>query len=145
MKACVSGGIAVAGGWCARFFVICLIAGLAGCATQSASVPAAAKSREALVKERSQSRWNALLKSEWGEAYRFYSPGSRAVLSYEDFIRSVRVDFWKGAEVETVECRAEESCEAIVMIEYGHRGARIRTPVRETWVRTEGTWWYVQK
>jgi hypothetical protein len=104
-----------------------------------------ARSREAIVRERSQARWDALLKDRLAEAYQYYSPTSRAVISYEDFVRSIRVGFWKSAKVEAVECGAEEVCEVVVYIEYAVKGAQIRTPIRESWIRTEGQWWYVQK
>jgi len=128
-----------------RILAAGLVAGIAGCATQPVPVAMPEKSREAVVLEKAQARWDALLKNRMTEAYQFYSPASRVVLSYEDFIRSMRVGFWKAAQVDRVECQAEDACEAIVAIEYQHRGSRVRTPIRETWIRVEGNWWYVQK
>ena len=145
MKAIYFGGIPVATGWFFRILVVSVVAGIVGCAAQTGSVAEVSKSREALLMERAQARWDAVLKNQMTEAYQFYSPASRAVLNYEDFIRSMRVGFWKAAQVEKVECQADDACDAIVLIEYVHRGSQVRTPIRETWVRTEGVWWYVQK
>lgn len=145
MKACIFVGTPGLPGRLVGILAVVLVAGLAGCAAQTGPVAVVEKSREAVVQERAQARWDVLLKNQMAEAYRFYSPASRAVLSYEDFIRSMRVGFWKAAQVERVECQAEDVCEAIVSIEYQHRGSQVRTPIRETWIRTEGHWWYVQK
>lgn len=95
--------------------------------------------------ERSQARWNALLGNHMAEAYQFYSPASRAVLSYEDFIRSVRVGFWRSVKVERVECQSEDACDAILTVEYRYRGSQVHSPSRETWIRTDGQWWYALK
>jgi hypothetical protein len=122
-----------------------VVAALAGCAAQTAPVTEAARSREAVVMERSQARWDALLKERLAEAYQFYTPTSRTVMSYEDFVRSIKLGFWKSAKVEKVECEAEDACDAVVAIEYIYKGALIKSPIRETWIRTEGQWWYVLK
>jgi hypothetical protein len=145
VKASPFGGSPALAGQLVRFLVFCLAAGLAGCATQTGAVAEAGKSREAIVMERSQARWNAVLKDRLTEAYQFYSPASREVMSYEDFVRAMRTGFWKAARVERVECQAEETCEAIVSLEYGYRGSQVRTPIRETWIHMDGNWWYVQK
>ncbi len=145
MKARIFDGTPVMAGHLVRILAVSLVSGLAGCASQTGNIAVAEKSRESIVQERAQARWDVLLKNQMAEAYRFYSPASRAVLSYEDFIRSMRVGFWKAARVERVECQAEDACEAIVSIEYQHRGSQVRTPIRETWIRMEGNWWYVQK
>ena len=120
---------------------ICIAAALAGCAVQ----PEARQSAESVVGERAQARWTALVTGKLSEAYKFYSPSSREVMSYEDFIRSIRMGFWKSAKVEKVTCGSEDSCDAQVIIEYSFRGNLIKTPISETWIRKDGTWWYVQK
>jgi uncharacterized protein YchJ len=127
----------------AGLLVAGLVAVLAGCA----SVPAEVKppEREAIVKQRSQARWDALVADRLSEAYEYYSPASRSVMSLQDFIRSIRGGFWKGAQVDGVTCQGEESCEVEVTIEYQIQGARAKAPLRETWIRTDGQWWYVKK
>jgi hypothetical protein len=145
VKASPFGGAPALAGRFVRFLVFCLAAGLAGCAAQPGTVAGAGKGREAIVMERSQARWDAVLNNRLAEAYQLYSPASREVMSYEDFVRAMRAGFWKAAKVERVECLAEETCEAIVSLEYAYRGSQVRTPVRETWIHMDGNWWYVQK
>ena len=113
---------------------------LAGCAT--AVKP---RSAEEIVKERSQARWTALVKSDLKTAYGFFSPGSRAVLSYEDYVTSIRRGFWKSAVVEKVTCSSPDVCEALVTIEYEFQRMVTKSPVRESWIREGSDWWYVQK
>ncbi len=145
MKRLSIGGTPVWSGWFVRFLIAAVVAGFAGCAATPGPAAEAAKPREALVKERAQARWDALLKNNMAEAYKFYSPASRSVLSYEDFIRSMRVGFWKKADVQAVACQADEACDVTVTIQYAYQGNLVSTPIRETWIRTDGTWWYVQK
>jgi hypothetical protein len=137
-------GLAVSGGR-GRYLVACLLSCLAGCSAIPGAVATQEGSRESVVMERSQSRWDALLKGRLAEAYQFYSPTTRTILSYEDFVRSVKQGFWKGAKVERAECKAEEACEVAVTIEYTYAGTAIRTPIRETWIHVDGNWWYAQK
>jgi len=119
-----------------------LMAVAAGCATGPVEV---GKDREAIVKERSQARWDALVADKLEVAYGYYSPASRSVMSLQDFVRSIRGGFWKSARVDAVECPSEESCEVDVTIEYQIKGVRTKSPLRESWIRTDGQWWYVKK
>jgi len=126
----------------AGLLVAGLMAVLAGCAAGPAEVR---QDREAVVKERSQARWNALVADRLEEAYGYYSPASRSVMSFPDFIRSIKSGFWKSARVDNVECQGEDSCDVEVTIEYQIHGTRAKTPLRETWIRTDEQWWYVKK
>jgi hypothetical protein len=131
-------------GWAAKAAAICLAAGIAGCAAPEAG-RAVPQSAESIVGERAQARWNALIAAKLPEAYQFYSPASRDVMGYEDFIRSIKLGFWKSAQVEKVVCGGTDACEAQVSIEYSYKGTLVKTPISETWIRKDGTWWYVQK
>ena len=120
--------------------VTILMLALAGCATAVKQ-----GSAEEVVKERSQTRWTALVKSDLKTAYSFFSPGSRAVLSYEDYVTSIRRGFWKSAVVEKVTCSSADVCEALVTVEYEFQRMVTKSPVRESWIREGSDWWYVQK
>jgi len=116
-----------------------LLVAVAGCVAMKP------RTAEEVVKERSQARWDALVKGDVKRAYTFLSPGSRAVLTSESYATSIRVGFWKSAQVERVVCEKQETCEAHVTIEYQFRAQRIKTPLRETWIREGTDWWYVQR
>lgn len=132
--------------WAARRKLVCLVASvsvlaMAGCA----AVPEESRPASDIVKERAQARWDMLLKGDIGAAYAYLSPGSRAVMSEKGYENSVRSGFWKSAQVQDVECRSPEACEAHVMIGYRFRGSPFTTPLSETWVKQDSNWWFVQK
>lgn len=103
------------------------------------------RTAEEVVKERAQARWDALVKGDAKSAYAFLSPGSRAVLTPENYATSIRVGFWKSALVDKVVCEGQQTCEAHVTIEYEFQAQRIKTPLRETWIREGTDWWYLLK
>ena len=112
---------------------------LGGCAALDARSP------EEVVKERAQQRWDALVKGDFKTVYEYLSPGSRAVLTSEGYASGLRVGFWKAARVEKVMCEKPDVCDAILALEYDFRGSRIKTPLKETWIKEGSSWWYVQK
>jgi hypothetical protein len=111
----------------------------AGCAAVGGGSP------EAVVKERAQARWDAMVKGDFQAAYGYLSPGSRAVLSETGYAAELKKGFWKSAHVESVTCRNAEACDVSATIEYEYMGHRTRTPLRESWIRDEGQWWYVKQ
>lgn len=111
---------------------------LAACATANP------RNSQDIVKERAQARWNALVQGDVKTAYEFFSPGSRTALTLADFASGIRIGFWKAVVVDQVECGAE-TCEVRSTIEYDHRGMRIKTPHRETWVREGSNWWFLRR
>lgn len=123
-----------------------IILGLgAGCAGVSPdTAPRKTAGPQAIVGERAQERWDALVTGNLEKAYSFLSPASRQVTSLANYSRSVRVGFWKKAKVERVECPDADLCEVHLMVEY-IRGSAIATPLRESWAQFGGQWWYVLK
>ena len=103
------------------------------------------RSADAIVKERAQARWDALVKEDFNAAYGYLSPGSRSVTSATDYAASLRRGFWKSAVVEKVECGSAQSCDVNATIEYEFMGRRTKSPLRETWIRDGSEWWYLQK
>jgi len=120
-----------------------LLALVAACATTQ---PA-----ETGVKERAQARWDAVLAKDYDAAYTFYSPGYRSAHSRVDFeiyLRTRRVR-WTSAEVQEASCEADV-CTVETRMGYAVAGAVPGVPVwkskrklKETWVRTQGQWWFL--
>lgn len=113
---------------------------LAGCASVSQG-----GAPEAVVQNRAQTRWNALVQGDLEKAYGFYGPGTRSTLSFADFKAGLRQGFWKSVTVDKVVCPAPDRCDVSTTIEYEHRGMRIKTPSRETWIREGSDWWLVRR
>jgi hypothetical protein len=105
----------------------------------------APRSPDAVVKQRAQARWDALVKGDFNAAYGYLSPGSRSVISATDYASSLRRGFWKSAVVEKVECGSAQSCEVSATIEYEHKGMRTKTPLTESWIRDGSEWWYLKR
>jgi len=126
-------------GVAARIVLAGLIGGLTACAAFDRRPP------EEIVKERSQARWEALVKSDVPAAYGFFSQASKSFITLEGYQSSIKPGFWKAAAVDKVTCPTSDSCDVIVTIEYELRGTRAKTPLKETWIREGSNWWYVHK
>jgi hypothetical protein len=123
----------------AGIFLGLAAAAVGGCALLDSRPP------EEVLKERAQVRWDALVTGDIKGAYQFLSPGSRAVLTSEAYASTIRAGFWKTAVVERVSCEKPDVCDVHGAIEYDHRGSRIKSPVKETWIKEGSSWWFVQK
>jgi hypothetical protein len=116
-----------------------------GCATVGTGIApdASPEAMRDAVRERSEARWQVLLKRDYAAAYEFFSPGSRQQLSLSAFEAKMKgVDF-RGVKVEAVECEGE-TCKVRISITYDHRLMKgVVTPAGETWIIEKGQAWYV--
>jgi hypothetical protein len=119
--------------------LICLAA-LAGCAGTQVR-----EDSGKVVSERATARWNYLIQGDLEKAYGLISPTSRKTYPWDVYRGAVRAGFWKAVQVDKVNCPSSELCEVDVTIEYVAKGQTIRTPLRESWTKQEGQWWYVLK
>jgi hypothetical protein len=103
------------------------------------------RSAEEIVQEKAQARWDALVKGDTATAYRYFSPGTRTVITPEGYDATINKGFWKSAKIEKVTCETAEACEVLATIEYEYQRIRTKTPLRETWIREGSDWWYVRK
>ena len=99
---------------------------------------------EELVRARAQERWSALIAGDVPKVYGYMSPSAREALSLEAFRDSIRLGFFQKADVVKVECQPEV-CDVQLQVTYVYRGSSIVTPVRESWIRSDGGWWHVFK
>jgi hypothetical protein len=111
---------------------------MAGCATVGLG-----RSDKEAVADRAQARWNELVKGNFGAAYSYMSPAGRELVTSDAYASSLRRDFWTGAKVEKVECPTDDSCDVDVSVEYQHRGLKMKSPVREKWIKQRLNWWFV--
>lgn len=117
---------------------------LSGCAT-------APRGEDALVVERAQARWDAVVAGDLETAYAYYTPGYRSTHSVIDYalkVRTARVK-WTSAEYLRHDC-AEDRCTVVFSLDYrvaapvpGMKVWDSKSTVEDTWVRTRGEWWYL--
>ena len=117
----------------------------ASCSTISTS--------ESEVPSRAQARWDALLKGDYEVAYEYLSPGYRSSVSrvdYEVDWRSRRVNY-ESAQYKSHECD-EDACTVKIFIGFnvpqpvaGVPEFRSTRMLEETWIQSDGEWWYLPK
>lgn len=126
------------------FFATVVVLDLAGCGAmppvQSSGM--VANDVSAVVVERAQLRWNALLKRDMDTAYQFISPGGRSLMTVEQYRPRINTGFWRGAKVEKASCEAE-TCEVTVLVDLIVEGVKFTNPIKETWILDAGKWWFV--
>jgi len=122
---------------------LCLLV-LSACATSPAS-------RDKLIQERAQGRWDALLATDYATAYSYLSPGYRSttpVTDYEIGVRARRVQY-TSAEYKSHSC---EEAVCTVRMEVGYRVVRpvqglpewkSTSLVEERWINSDGGWWFL--
>ncbi|MBT8058173.1 MAG: hypothetical protein KJO33_01180 [Gammaproteobacteria bacterium] len=103
--------------------------------------------------ERAEARWEALLAGDLETAYSYLSPGYRSTVSIVDWGISQRTRKvnWTSADYVSHDCD-EMRCTVIFSA-----GFTVQAPVpgmdqfdskqrvEETWIKTEGEWWYLPK
>jgi hypothetical protein len=117
------------------------VAMIASCGTAPVQEDA---SPEVVVKQRAQARWDAMVAGDLDKAYAYMSPTSREMIPLQAFRNSIRIGFWKKAQVSGITCD-KDACDVTVDLTYSYRGSTIQTPARETWVKSDGAWWHVFK
>ena len=118
----------------------------AGCATAPFGVFTAdspAEQKSAVVRERAQARWQALIKDDIETAYGYLSPTTRDVVSLEQYKKKVARGTFRDAKIESVACEAE-LCKVKLTLTYDHARLKVMvTPLEETWIIERGQFWYV--
>ena len=127
-----------------------LLSMLAACATTTTGQP---PTEDDIVVQRAKARWEALLSGDYETAYTYYSPGYRSTMSVVDFTigQRLRRVAWTSAEYK------EHNCEASVCKVKFNAGYKVNNPVpgvdvfedvtvvENTWIKSDGAWWFVPK
>ena len=106
---------------------------------------------EDAVKQRSEARWQALIKGDMESAYTFSAPGYKAAIDLTTFKGKTGIaGRWLGAEVMRVECDQPVRCKAVIRLDYtllipGFSKAKMNTHIDETWLLEDGQWWIFQQ
>lgn len=105
----------------------------------------------AVVKQRAEARWTALMAGDFRKAYTFMAPSFRAVVDADRFSKQFGGGgvSWEKAQVVDVKC-SDDQCKTVLKISYrpllgGRKGDPFFTHFDETWIREDGQWWMFQK
>lgn len=101
------------------------------------------QAKAAVVNERAQARWQALINGDLDEAYTYMSAASREAYSLKVYKARTKPGMWKAIKIDSVDCEAE-ICQVRMMLTYDHRMMKgVQTPLTESWIIEKGTAWYV--
>lgn len=133
-------------GFAKRLYVFLVIFGLVGCAVPGVK-PDKYADAQSIVAKKAQSRWDALIKGDLAAAYEYLSPGSRSVMSLEQYKAKIRTGLWKKVKVDSVACE-KDRCNVVLIVEYSYPKygiESISSRIEETWLQEDDDWWFVQK
>ena len=140
------------GWWCAcargieRAVVAAVVIFVAGCAATGGNLTkdTPVESKQAVVRERAEARWQAIIKGDYPAAYAYFSPGSREVASLGTFeARMKGIVKYTGIKIDTVSCEVA-ACKVKLWLTYDHRVMKgVTTPAEEAWIIDGGQAWYV--
>ena len=130
--------------WMAGMVVVAIMLG--GCASSP-------KSDDDIVIERAQARWDALVSGDLETAYTYLSPGYRSSHSLIDYGVTQRVRKVQYASA-TYRKHTCEASRCLVTFSVGFKvynpvpGAGVyesSSAIEDTWIKTDGQWWYLPK
>ena len=126
--------------------MVFLAASVAGCASMSGGgKEMTPEAEQALVTERINGRWAALMKGDLEQAYTFMSAGSKEAVPLKVYKEKIKPGMWRGVKVDGMDCEAE-ICQVKMTLTYDHRMMKgIQTPFQETWILEKGNAWYVYR
>jgi len=122
----------------------------AGCTTMGGGLTRDTPSevKAAAVKQRSNARWEALIKGDKDAAYAYLSPGTRELITVDQYRARVQNVNYRSVQIEKVDCESE-SCTVGLMLTYDFlpatgttRAKGITTYVQEIWVLDKGQAWF---
>jgi predicted small secreted protein len=128
----------------AVLLAVLLAVSVAGCASMSGGgKDLASEAKQALVAERVNARWNALINGDLEQAYTFMSAGSQAATPLEVYKAKIKPGMWRAVKINSMDCEAE-ICRVNMTLTYDHRMMKgVQTPFQETWILEKGNAWYV--
>jgi predicted small secreted protein len=119
---------------------------LAGCASMSGGgKDLGPEAKKALVSERINARWNALIKGDLDQAYTYMSAGSQEAMPLKVYKAKIKPGMWRSVQIDGMDCEAE-ICEVKMTLTYDHQRMKgVQTPFKETWILEKGNAWYVYR
>jgi hypothetical protein len=130
------------GCWCLALIAVAV----AGCASMGGiTKDSPAEAKQALVAERINARWQALIKGDLDTAYTYMSAASQEAMPLKVYKSKHKPGMWRSVRIESLQCEAE-ICKAKMILTYDHERMKgIQTPFEESWIIEKGTAWYVNR
>jgi hypothetical protein len=126
--------------------VALLAVAVTGCASMGGlTKDSSAEAKQALVSERINARWQALIKGDVDTAYTYMSAASQEAMPLKVYKVKHKPGMWRSVRIESLQCEAE-ICKAKMILTYDHERMKgIQTPFEESWIIEKGTAWYVNR
>lgn len=135
-----------------RFLAVLLLMPtlLVGCQTFGGA--ASSEAMESALRERVESRWDAVLAVDFDKVYTFATPAYRKTYDLRHFHNQYAVQVQRtGAEVREIDFMDDTftTAKVIVMLSFQTTGFGSGvidgvSRIEETWVRENGKWWFVE-
>jgi hypothetical protein len=101
------------------------------------------EAKRAVVTQRANARWDALLKGDLDTAYQYLSDASKQTYSLEVYKKKVHSGMWREVKINSVSC-GEQICWAQMTMTYDHPKMKgVQTPFSESWIIEKGNAWFV--
>ena len=101
------------------------------------------EAKRAVLTERVNARWDALLKGDLDQAYTYMSDASKQAYSLNAYKAGTKPGMWKAVKINSIDCDGE-ICTAGMTLTYDHRMMKgVQTPFAEQWIIEKGTAWYI--
>ena len=142
-------GSTLAGFWLHGVVCGCAVVALGGLVA-CASVPGGGitkdspiEAKRAVVTERINARWDALIKGDLDGAYTYLSPASKAAYPLEVYKGKVHPGMWRSVRIDSLDCEGE-ICSAKMTLTYDHPNMKgVQTPFSEQWIIEKGNAWFI--
>ncbi len=126
---------------------VLIAAVVAACASMPGALTkdSTAEAKRAVVSERINARWQALIKGDLDTAYTYMSAASQEAMPLKVYKLKHKPGMWRSVKIESLQCEAE-ICQAKMILTYDHERMKgIQTPFEEGWIIEKGTAWYVNR
>ena len=123
-----------------------LAVAVAGCATglgAGLSEESPPDVKRAVLTERINARWDALIKGDLDKAYTFMSQASKEAYPLNVYKAKVRAGLWRSVKIDSIDCD-KAVCWAKMVLTYDHRMMKgVQTPFTESCIIENGNAWFI--
>ena len=134
-------------GWLGLVIGLVLVGAVAGCATTPGTGTLTKDSppevKQAVLTERINARWDALIKGDMDKAYAFMSQASKDAYPPDVYKSKVKPGMWRSVKIDAIDCDGAV-CWAKMVLTYDHRTMKgVQTPFSESWIIEKGNAWFI--